>query len=372
MKQLYFDYASTTPVDPKVFEVMTPYFLEDFGNPSSDTHSFGWKAKAAVNKARKNIATHINAEEDELIFTSGATESMNIAIKGVFDRFTKVGKHIITSKTEHSCSLDTIKYLEQYHDAEVTYISTDKNGLINISDLEKAIRTDTVLINFMWVNNETGIIQNVEKIGEIALTHNIQFTCDATQALGKLNIDVKQCKASLLAISSHKIYGPKGIGALYMSRKNPRANLTKTMHGGEQEKNIRPGTINTPGAVGFSAAVQLLGKTEEKQLLKLLNRKLVQFFTSLSFDVVGDKSARCDHIINVVAKKIDAVKLLKLNPNIAFSLGSACTSSNTKPSHVLLGMNYSLNQTKNSFRISLGRFTSEQDVDYLISNFKWK
>ncbi len=372
MNQLYSDYASSTPVDPKVLRAMTPYFLEDFGNASSDTHAFGWKAKAAVNKARKTIATHIGAEDNELIFTSGATESMNIAIKGVFERFKKVGKHIITAKTEHSCSLDTIRYLEEHCEAKVTYLDTDQNGQINLSELESAIRPDTILINLMWVNNETGIIQDVEKIGQIAIKHNIQFACDGTQALGKIKINVKECNIALLAISSHKIYGPKGVGALYMSRKNPRANISKTLHGGEQEKNVRPGTFNTPAIVGFSAAVELLNESDETQRMKILNHKLVRFFTKDIFDIIGTPTTRCDHILNVMVKNTDAGKLLKLNPNVAFSLGSACTSSDAKPSHVLLGMNFSLHQSKSAFRLSIGRYTTDKDVDHFISSFKWK
>jgi cysteine desulfurase len=364
-KDVYFDYASTTPVDAAVLETMLPYFSDNFGNASSSTHSYGWRSKEAVNNSRNTLANHIGAESSELIFTSGATESINIALKGVFDLYKVKGKHMITCQTEHKATLDTLAYLQSLG-ARVTYLPVDENGLISIQVLKDAICDDTILISIMWVNNETGVIQPIDKIGKIAFEHNILFMSDASQAIGKVHIDVKDSNIALMTFSAHKIYGPKGIGALYISRKKPRASLSQFIHGGSQEKGLRAGTLNTPAIVGFGKAVELIKKDNEK--IEILSKKIISYFIKIGAKING--SSTCAHIINIQIPKTKAVNLLKSNKQFCFSLGSACSSESLKPSHVLQAMGLSVEACKNSFRISIGKTTTEKDVDRLITEFK--
>jgi cysteine desulfurase len=366
-KDIYFDYAATTPVDPAVLEVMIPYFSEKFGNPSSSTHSYGWRAKEAVNNSLRLIAENIGAESREVVFTSGATESINIALKGVFDRYQTNGNHIISCKTEHKSTLDTLEYLAQ-KGARITYLPVDKDGRISLKSLEDAICDDTILICIMWVNNETGVIQNIKQIGAIANKFKVLFLCDATQAIGKTDIDVNENNISLLALSAHKIYGPKGIGALYISRKNPRVSLATFIHGGSQENSLRAGTLNTPAIVAFGKAITLLGNKQEIKTIKLLSNQIVNFLIGQGGVING--SSTCPHIINVHFSGSNAVSLLKANKQFCFSLGSACSSENLEPSHVLRAMDLTVKAVKSSFRISIGRMTTADEVNRFIKEFK--
>lgn len=365
--EIYLDYAATTPVDPEVLETMLPYFSDKFGNASSSTHSFGWRSKEAVANSRNIIASHIGAEPSEIIFTSGATESINIALKGVYESYKTVGNHIITCETEHKACLDTLAYLES-KGARITFLPVDKNGHVSLEELKNAICDDTILVSIMWVNNETGVIQNVKDIGAIAYEHKVLFMSDASQALGKVPVDVKSNHLSIMPISAHKIYGPKGIGALYISRRGPRANVAPFTHGGSQEKGIRSGTLNTPGIVGFGKAVSLLGKQDEADRIKSFSKKIINFFTHNNAIVNGKKAS--PYILNIQLDKTKAVNLLKTNKSFCFSLGSACSSENLKPSHVLKSMGLKDDAISRSFRISIGRMTSEKEVAYLLENFK--
>ena len=365
---IYLDYAATTPIDPKVLEVMLPYFTTHFGNAGSGTHAFGLQAKASVEKARKTIAAKIGAEESEIIFTSGATESINLGIKGVFELYQQKGKHIITCETEHKAVLDTLEFLKS-KGAEITYLKVNSQGQISLEDLEKSIRPDTILISLMMVNNETGVVFPTEKIGEIALQRNVVFLSDATQAIGKIDIDVKKDKIGLLPLSAHKIYGPKGIGALYISRKNPRVSLLPLIHGGGQEKNLRAGTLNVSGIAGFEKAVELLDDVSENKRLDDFKNQLTHFFIQKGAKINGDLSNSVPNILNIQIPGISARELIKKNPNLAFSLGSACASENLNPSHVLKAMGLSDSEIKSSFRLSMGRFTTQEEIDTVVKSF---
>jgi cysteine desulfurase len=368
-KDIYFDYAATTPVDPVVLKKILPYFSDNFGNPNSSTHSYGWRAKEAVSNARFEIGKYINAESSEIIFTSGATESINIALKGVFELYQIKGKHIISCQTEHKATLDTLNYLES-KGATVTYLPVDKNGLVSLKKLREAITTDTILICLMWVNNETGVTQKIKEIGEIANEYKVLFMCDATQAVGKVDINVKDANVGLMAFSSHKIYGPKGVGALYVSRKNPRANLAPFIHGGSQEKGLRAGTLNTPAIVGFGKAISLLGQKKETSDINLFSKKIISFFSDLGANVNG--SSTCPHIISVQLPEVKAVNLIKANNQFCFSLGSACSSDSLEPSHVLKAMGLTSESIQKSFRISIGRMTTKEEVDRFVNEFNPK
>lgn len=358
---IYLDYAATTPMDQLVVEVMLPFFTETYGNAGSGTHPFGWKAKFAVEEARKKVAKEIGAEPDEIIFTSGATESINLAIKGVYENYSPYGKHIISCKTEHKAVLDTLSFLES-KGADITYLDVDKNGNLSLEELEKTIRKDTILLAFMWVNNETGLIHPIEKIGKIAQKHQVVFLSDATQALGKLAIDVKKNNVGLLPISAHKIYGPKGIGALYVSKKNPRVSLAPLIHGGGQEQQLRAGTLNVPGIVGLGKAIELLGNKQEQEKIRELKKLLVEISTEKGAKINGADGSTVDHIISVQWPGINAAELIKKLPLLAFSLGSACVSENPEPSHVLSAMHLNPTEIKSSFRLSIGRNTTTNEI----------
>ena len=373
MKNIYFDHAATTPMDPDVLEAMLPFFTEDFGNASSGTHHYGSKAKAAVNYFRKKIANAINAEEGEITFNSGATEGINTILKGVFDRYHTKGKHIISCKTEHKATLDCLDYLSSIG-AEITYISVNSNGMINLQELEDSIRPDTILISFLFINNETGVVFPVEKIGELAEQKKTLFFCDATQALGKTTVDVKKIKAAAMVFSAHKINGPKGVGALYCSRKNPRISFTPLLHGGSQEKQLRPGTLNVPGIVGFAKAVELI--PENNGGVEAFSSSIVNHLTNNGAVINGRKNGSLfnqhliPHIINIQLPSIKAARLIQLNPNFAFSLGSACNSEQKDPSHVLTAMGLTKKEIESSFRISIGKTTTKEEVEEFIQKFK--
>lgn len=366
----YFDYASTTPMDKKVLEAMIPYFSQKFGNPESKTHSYGRSAKAGVDQSRKMIAEVLGAEEGEIIFTSGATESINHALKGIYDKFSPYGKHIISASTEHQATLDTLKFLEE-KGAEVTLLQPNQQGLISKEQVEKAIRKDTVLISIMWVNNETGVIQNIPEIARLAQDHNVLFFTDATQAVGKVNIHLKDIPLAGMAFSGHKIYGPKGIGGLFLSRKNPRTNLSNLIHGGQQEFGKRAGTLNVPSIVGFAKAMEQIHQNNEILKIQELSKKITDNLKEKGATINGNKDQKVPHIINAMAPQgINAARLFKSNPRFAFSLGSACTSGKTDPSHVLLAMGYIKEEAERCFRISIGKTTTEEEVQYFCEEFR--
>ena len=363
---IYLDYNATTPCDPEVLQAMLPYFTEKFGNAGSKTHTFGWKADEAVEQARRQVADLINAVPQELVFTSGATESCNLAIKGVYETYARKGRnHIITCRTEHNAVLDTCKNLEG-KGAEVTYLEVDKDGLIDTGTLAGAITERTALIVIMYANNETGVLQPVQDIGAIAKKHKVLFFTDATQAVGKISVDVLEDQVDLLALSAHKIYGPKGVGALYCRRRNPRVQLTEQNNGGGQERGLRSGTLNVPGIVGFGKACSILKekRVQEEKKLRFLRDTLEQSFLKESFIFVnGGHAKRLPNVSNVAFEGVRAPSLVSaLNHQFAFSLGSACTAAVQRPSHVLKAMGLPESRINASVRISIGRFTEEKDI----------
>ncbi len=366
---VYLDNNATTPMDPRVLEAMTPYFLEHFGNAASRNHIYGWEAEEAVNVAREQIAKLIGAETKEIIFTSGATESDNLAVKGVFEMYASKGNHIITVNTEHKAVLDTCNHIEK-NGGEITYLDVDAKGLIDLKELEAAIKPSTILIAIMYANNETGTIQPVKEISELAHKHGVLFFTDATQAVGKMPIDVNKDGIDLMAFSAHKIYGPKGIGALYVRRKNPRVKITAQIDGGGHEKGMRSGTLNVPGIVGFGKACELCGKEmeeESKRLSKLRNKLESALLQLNEIAVNGSLEHRLPHVTNLSFKHIEGEGLLMgFNKNIAASSGSACTSASIEPSYVLKALGLNDNLAYASLRFGLGRFTTEEEIDFTI------
>lgn len=369
---IYLDYNATTPCDERVLAEMLPYFTEKFGNASAKIHRYGWVANQAVEDARLQVATLINADPSEIIFTSGATESCNLAIKGVFERYKTKGNHIITCATEHHAVLDSCKHLEDIG-AYITYLGVDNNGLIDLEEMENAIQENTILIAIMFGNNETGVIQEIEKIATIAKERKVLFFTDATQAIGKTKVDVMMDGIDLLAMSAHKIYGPKGIGALFVRRKNPRVSLIAQMDGGGQEKGRRSGTYNVPGIVGMGKACQIYleeGKEEPNRLSKF-QQEIEEFFVKDDAAVInGVKSKRLSNVSSIAFDGIDAQRLItNLNNEFAFSLGSACTSAVEGPSHVLTAMGLSNTIIKGSIRISIGRMTTSFEIKEIKKKF---
>lgn len=367
---IYLDYNATTPCDSEVVEAMLPYFTQKFGNAASKTHPYGWIADEAVEQARKQIALLVNATPQEVIFTSGSTEGCNLALKGVFEMYAAKGKHIITCATEHKAVLDTCKHLER-QGAEITYLNVGSDGLINIEALQNAIRPDTILIAVMYANNETGVIQPVKEIGAIARQHKVLFFTDATQAAGKIKIDVQEENIDILALSAHKFYGPKGVGALYIRRKDPRVRLMAQIDGGGHERGYRSGTLNVPAIVGLgkAAEISILHLDEEAKRLGSLRDKLEQALLQIDGTKVnGSANNRMTHVSNISLGKIKAERLVSLlNSEIAFSVGSACTSASKEPSHVLQAMGLEDERIKGSVRLSLGKFTTELEVDFAIA-----
>jgi len=356
-------------MDPRVLEAMTPYFLEHFGNAASRNHSFGWRAEAAVDLAREQIAKLIGAETKEIIFTSGATEADNLAIKGVYETYAPKGNHIITCVTEHKAVLDTCKHLEK-NGAEVTYLPVNTEGLIDTKELEAAIKPTTILIAIMYANNETGTIQSIKEISAIAKKQNVLFFSDATQAVGKIQVDVLKDGIDIMSFSAHKMYGPKGVGALYIRRKNPRVKITAQIDGGGHEKGIRSGTLNVPAIVGFGKACELCSiemEHDAKRIGKLRDKLENALLKTEETYVNGSREHRLPHVTNISFKHVESEGLLmSLNKEIALSSGSACSSASIEPSHVLKALGLSDDLAHSSLRFSLGRFTTEEEIDHTI------
>lgn len=367
---IYLDNNATTPVDPEVLQAMLPYYTQHFGNAASRNHSFGWVAEEAVAIAREQIAELLRASADEIIFTSGSTEAVNLALKGAFEIYSAKGRHIITCATEHKAVLDTCKHLEKAG-ASVTYLPVDNNGIINIQTLENAIQKDTVLIAVMFANNETGVIQPLESIGRVAKKKGILLFSDATQAVGKIPVNVEKTGIDMLCLSAHKIYGPKGVGALYVRRKNPRVRLSAQIDGGGHEKGMRSGTLNVPGIVALGKACVICRQRmdEESMRIQILRDKLESGLTALQHVYInGGKVQRLPNVANFSFDHIKNNSLLTdISKTIAVSSGSACTSANPEPSHVLRAMGISDELAKNSIRFGLGRFTSEEEITYTIA-----
>ena len=366
---IYMDNHSTTKVDPRVVEEMLPYFTVYFGNAASRNHSFGWDADKAVEAARERLARIINAESREIIFTSGATESNNLALKGVAEMYVEKGNHIITQVTEHRSVLDTAKRLEK-SGMNVTYLPVDKEGLVDPEDVRKAITDRTVLISIMLVNNEIGVIQPVEEIGKIAKERGILFHCDATQGVGKIPVNVQSMGIDLLSYTAHKLYGPKGVGALYVRRKNPRVRLSPMMDGGGHERGMRSGTLNVPGIVGFGKACEVAMEAMEKEsamLLSLRERLRKGIMDSLDeVSVNGHLTKRMPGNLNLSFAYVEGESFLMGLREIALSSGSACTSATLEPSYVLQALGVSSELAHSSVRFGLGRFNTEEEVDYVI------
>lgn len=366
---IYLDYNSTTPVDPRVLETMLPWFTEKFGNAASRSHAYGWEAEEAVTIAREQIANLIGSLKEEIVFTSGATESINLAIKGVAEAYSSKGNHIITCVTEHKAVLDTCAALEK-KGITVTYLPVNEKGMIDLNELQKAITPSTILMALMYANNETGVIHPVKEIGAVAKAKKVLFFCDATQAVGKIPVDVLKNDIDLMAFSSHKIYGPKGVGALYVRRRNPRVTIKAQVDGGGHERNMRSGTLNVPGIVGFGKAAELSGTEMElrQQTLQLLRDKLErELLQTQNVKINGNPDHRLPLTSNLCFGGINGTTLLAaISKKIAVSSGSACTSASTEPSHVLKAMGLSDEKARNSIRFSLGITTTEQEIDRAI------
>jgi len=366
---IYLDNNATTQVDPRVLDTMLPYFIDHFGNAASRNHPFGWEAEEAVELAREQVARLIGAETKEIYFTSGATESDNLALKGVFEMYASKGNHIITAVTEHKAVLDTCIHLEKMG-GEVTYLNVKPNGLIDLAELEAAIKPNTILIAIMYANNEIGFIQPVKEISDIARKNGVLFFTDATQAAGKIPVDVQRDGIDLMALSAHKIYGPKGVGALYIRRKNPRVKITAQMDGGGHERGVRSGTLNVPGIAGFGKACELcrLEMEADSLRIKVLRDKLENALLQIEETKLnGDKESRLPHVTNISFRHVEGEALLMaINKNIAVSSGSACTSASIEPSYVLKALGLSDDQAYSSLRFALGRFTTEEQIEYTI------
>ena len=365
---VYLDYSATTPVDPRVAEKMIPYLCEKFGNPASRSHAYGWEAEKAVEEARGHIAAYINADPREIVFTSGATESDNLAIKGAAHFYRDKGKHLITVKTEHKAVLDSMRHLET-EGYEVTYLDVQENGLIDLEDLKAAIRPDTTLVSVMAVNNEIGVVQDIEAIGNICRERGVLFHCDATQAPGKLIIDTQKLKIDLMSLSSHKVYGPKGIGALYVRRK-PRVRIECQMHGGGHERGMRSGTLPTHQIVGMGEAYRLAREemaTEVPRIKRLRDRLWEGIQKNIS-DVYlnGSWEHRVCFNLNVSFAFIEGESLMMAVKDLAVSSGSACTSASLEPSYVLRALGRDAELAHSSIRFTLGRFTTEEEIDYAV------
>lgn len=365
---IYLDNHATTPMDPRVLDAMLPYFCEKFGNAASRNHSFGWAAEEAVEEARGQISQLIHADAKEIVFTSGATESDNLALKGVVQMYHEKGDHLITSMTEHRAVLDTAKALETKRGVKVTYLPVDKYGMVNPDDVRKAITDKTILISIMFANNEIGTINPIKEIGKIAKEKGILFHCDATQGVGKVPIDVQALGIDLMSFSAHKIYGPKGVGALYVRKKAPRVRLAAQMDGGGHERGMRSGTLAVPLIVGFGKACELCGleMAEEGKRLAALRDRLQQAITSQLEAVYlnGHPTERLPHNLNLSFAYVEGESLLMGMKEIALSSGSACTSATLEPSYVLRALGVGSDLAHSSIRFGLGRFNTQEEVDY--------
>lgn len=366
---IYLDNNATTPMDPRVLEAMIPYFLEHFGNAASRNHPFGWEAEEAVDYAREQVAKLIGADPKEIIFTSGATEADNLGIKGVYEMYAGKGNHIITATTEHKAVLDTCKHIEKTG-GEVTYLQVKPDGLIDLKVLEAAIKPTTILIAIMYANNEIGTIQPIREISAIAKKHGVLFFTDATQAVGKIPVDVNKDGIDLMAFTGHKMYGPKGVGALYVRRKNPRVKVTAQMDGGGHERGMRSGTLNVPGIVGFGKASEIcrLDMEQDYNRISKLRDKLETELMKLEEAYInGSTEHRLPHVTNISFKHVEGEGLLMgFNKNIALSSGSACTSASLEPSYVLKALGLGDDLAHSSLRFGLGRFTDEEQIEYTI------
>lgn len=370
---IYLDNNATTPIDPEVLEAMLPYFKEHFGNPASHTHSYGWVAEEAVKQAREQVAALIHADPSEIVFTSGSTEAVNLALKGVYGMYNSKGRHLITCTTEHKAVMDTCKHLEK-SGAEITYLPVGSDGRVNPDDLQSAIRSDTILISIMLANNETGVIHPIKEIGAIAKEQGIIFFTDATQAAGKIPVDVLKYDIDLLCLSAHKMYGTKGVGALYVRRKNPRVRLEAQIDGGGHEKGRRSGTLNVPGIVGLGKACSLCAEkmNHELEFIGRLRDHLEKALLLLpGIQVNGSRIFRLPNVTNLSFKGIPGKQLLmEINRTIAVSSGSACTSANPEPSYVLKAMGLQDDTAESAIRFGLGRFTTEDEIKYTVETVK--
>ncbi|GAP94613.1 cysteine desulfurase family protein [Leptolyngbya sp. NIES-2104] len=361
MRPIYLDNHSTTRVDDRVLAAMLPFFTEHYGNAASVTHSYGWEAEAAVKQARETIAEAIHATPEEIIFTSGATEANNLAIKGVAEAYFNQGRHIITVQTEHNAVLDPCRYLESLG-FEVTYLGVDRFGLIDLTELEKAMRDDTILVSVMAANNEIGVIQPIDKIGELCRSRNILFHTDAAQAIGKIPLTVHN--VDLMSITGHKLYAPKGIGALYVRRRNPRVQLSAQLHGGGHERGMRSGTLYTPLIVGLGEAIEIADPISEAMHVGKLRDRLWEQLQIEGVHLNGHPTQRLPGNLNLSIEGVDGqALLLGLQPTIAVSSGSACTSTKIEPSHVLSAIGVPKELAFASIRFGIGRFNTEEDID---------
>lgn len=370
---IYLDYSATTPVDPRVVEKMLPYLTEHFGNPASRSHVFGWTAEKAVEEAREQVAALVNADPREIIFTSGATESINLALKGAAHFYRDKGKHLVTVKTEHKATLDTMRELER-QGFEVTYLDVDSGGLLDLQQLEAALRPDTTLVSVMYVNNEIGVIQDIPAIGELCRSRGIIFHVDAAQATGKVAIDLANLKVDLMSFSAHKTYGPKGVGALFVRRK-PRVRLEAQMHGGGHERGLRSGTLATHQIVGMGEAFRLarLEMPTEVERIRMLRDRLWAGLSQIEEVYVnGDMTRRVAHNLNVSFAYVEGESLIMAIKDVAVSSGSACTSASLEPSYVLRALGRSDELAHSSIRFTVGRFTTVEEIDYTIDLVKRK
>lgn len=369
---IYLDNNATTPMDPRVLEAMLPYFSDKFGNAASRNHAFGWNAEEAVDYAREQIAALINCNPKEIIFTSGATESDNLAIKGVFEMYASKGNHLITAVTEHKAVLDSCKHIEKLG-GKVTYLKVNEEGLIDLKELEAAITPQTILISIMYGNNEVGVLQPIREISALARKHGVLFMTDATQAVGKIPVDVEADGIDLMAFSGHKMYGPKGVGALYVRRKNPRVKVTAQMDGGGHERGMRSGTLNVPGIVGLGKACELCKndmESDTQRILKLREKLETELLKMEESYLNGSKEHRLPHVSNISFKYVEGEGLMMGVKDLAVSSGSACTSASLEPSYVLKAMGMSDDLAHSSLRFGLSRFTTEEEVEYAIGHVK--
>ncbi len=370
-KPIYLDCHATTPVDERVLEAMLPYFRESFGNPASVGHFYGWESEAAVKLAREAIAIAINATPEEIVFTSGATEANNLALKGVAESYHKKGRHMITVQTEHSAVLDPCAYLQSLG-FEITYLPVKADGLIDLQELEQAIRSDTILVSVMAANNEIGVLQPIAKIGQICRDHQVLFHSDAAQAIGKIPLDVNAMQIDLMSLTAHKIYGAKGIGALYVRRRNPRVSIAPQLHGGGHERGMRSGTLYTPQIVGFAKALEIAiaSQSEEQQKTLALREYLWQRLKECDRIMLnGHPTQRLAGNLNVSFEGINGQALmLALQPIVAVSSGSACTSAKTAPSHVLMALGHSKELAYASIRFGIGRFNTFDEIEIVANH----
>jgi cysteine desulfurase len=369
---IYLDNNATTPLDPRVLDTMMPYLTNMFGNAASRNHAFGWQAEEAVDYAREQIASLINCSPKEIIFTSGATESDNLAIKGVYEMYASKGNHIITVTTEHKAVLDACKHIEKLG-GNVTYLQVNEKGLIDLTQLEDAITDKTILISVMYANNEIGVVQPVREISAIAKKHGVLFFTDATQAVGKIPVDVEADGIDLMAFSGHKMYGPKGVGALYVRRKNPRVKVTAQMDGGGHERGMRSGTLNVPGIVGLGKAAEIAKQdmAEDTKRIAAMRDRLERELTVIEESYVnGSTEHRLPHVSNISFKYVEGEGLMMGVKDLAVSSGSACTSASLEPSYVLKALGLSDDLAHSSLRFGLSRFTTEEEIDYAIGHVK--